>query len=133
MKKLLSMILVSAAVWAVTLAARAQLVGFGGPITVLGTTNSAPVSTNQVGLTVKGLQFALSGMTNNLGVFQGNILLSNNRTNATNALTIGTFSYTGSNSFTTNFVSYYTNPPLYIILQAVTSTNTVQVQAIYGP
>jgi len=115
---------------------RAQVVGFGGSVAIggaAGTVNSSPVDTNAAGITVRRLNFALSGMTNAATCFTGAVYLSTSPSSLNNALLLGQFTNYGSANMSTNFSAYYTNPPLYILLQGGSGTNTTYVQAIYGP
>jgi hypothetical protein len=114
-------------------AATAQIIGFGGSTAVLGTVNSSPVDTNTAGITVRRLSFALSGMTNSATMFTGSVYLSTSPSALNNALLLGQFTNYGSAAMSTNFSAYYTNPPLYLLLQGSSGTNTTFVQAIYGP
>ena len=114
----------------------AQVVGFGGSVAIggaAGTVNSSPVDTNAAGITVRRLTFALSGMTNAATCFTGAVYLSTSPSALNNALLLGQFTNYGSSNMSTNFSAYYTNPPLYILLQGGSGTNTTYVQAIYGP
>jgi hypothetical protein len=131
--RLSALLLMLCALCAFALKSEAQYVGFGGPAAVIGTVNSPPVDTNAIGLSVKRLAFSLTGMTNAATSFTGAVYLSSSPFISTNSQLLAQFINNGSNNFSTNFSAFYTNPPMYVILQGGSGTNTTYVQAIYGP
>jgi hypothetical protein len=129
-------VILAVALCAFALKSEAQYLGFGSGVAIggaAGTVNSTPVDTNSAGITVRRLSFALSGMTNTATSFTGSVYLSTSPSSLNNALLLGQFINNGSANMSTNFSAYYTNPPLYVILQGGSGTNTTFVQAIYGP
>ena len=109
--------------------ATAQIPLFGG-VPVYGTSNGPVVATFTPTITVRPIYTALSGMTNAASVFIGNVQLSLDQTNY---VTIGSFTNSGSNAFSTNMASFQSTVPVYLRMQAKTDTNTIIVAATYGP
>jgi len=113
--------------------ASAQTTGFGSPQYIVGNAISSPVDTNTAGVTLRRLTYSLTGMTNAATMSTGTVWLSTSPGSISGALNIGQFINAGSNNVSTNFSAVYTNPPLYVILSFGSGTNTVGVQATYGP
>jgi hypothetical protein len=113
---------------------QAQVVGFGSTQTLTGTTNSPAVDTNSASIPVRKIMLNLSGNSGTVVTgFVGQVWLTQTPANPTNGQLVGTFTATNFTSTNVTFTAYYTNAPVYTVLQAVTGTNNVGAQEIYGP
>lgn len=119
---------------ATPLVARAQVVGFGGGVTITGTTNTGAIDTNVFAARIRNNTFTITapGATTVTG-FVGNVYLTLNPNSITNALLVGTWSGTNFTSTNVAVASFYSNAPVYTVFQAQTGTNSPSVQEIYGP
>ncbi|MGA2750720.1 MAG: hypothetical protein ABSG59_18265 [Verrucomicrobiota bacterium] len=114
--------------------APAQVVGFGSPITITGTTNSPAVDTNAPSIPVRKINATLTSA--NSGSVTGavaNVWLSPSPTNLANAFLLGTASFGPFTNANISSSLFYTNPTLYTVLQLQTGTNPISVQEVYGP
>jgi hypothetical protein len=113
-------------------AIHAQVVGFGSGQTLTGTTNSLAVGTNSPQQYVRQISGVFTS-ANTVTGFTGNVYFSMNPTSVVNAQLVGTFTATNFTSTNFSFAGYYTNPPVYVILQGNMGTNVLQASEIYGP
>jgi len=113
----------------------AQVVGFGGGVTITGTTNTTAMDTNTLAAYIRKTQLQVTSPGANVETgFVGNVYLTLNPNSITNALLVGSWSgsgFTGTTNVTLS--AYYTNTPVYTVLQAQNGTNQPQVLLLYGP
>ena len=115
-------------------AANAQVVGFGSGQALTGTTNTAAVDTNAQSVLVKKISLIVSSANSTVITgLTGNVWLTYTPTQPTNGVNVGTFTATNFTSTNMTFTGYYTNPPLYTVLQAQCGTNQIIATEIYGP
>jgi len=114
--------------------AGAQVVAFGQGVTITGTTNVPAVGTNAPTVVVKQIALTIaSANSTTITGFTGNVWLTTNPTNVPtlgNSLLVGSVTYTNATNAT--FTGYSTNVPVYVVLQAVCGTNSVNLSEIYG-
>jgi hypothetical protein len=113
--------------------AQAQISAMGGGANIQGTTNGPVVATITETITVRPLSITVTGGTNAASIFIGNVYASiNGSTNG--AILVGTLTNAvGTGTFTTNVAAFQGSVPVTLYLQAVTGTNTLNVNGIYGP
>ena len=133
MRKILFTIIMLSALFAMS-AARAQVVGFGSGQALTGTTNTAAVDTNLQSVLVKKITLVVSSANSTtITGLTGNVWLTYTPSQPTNGVNVGTFTATNFTSTNLTFTGYYTNPPLYTVLQAQCGTNQILATELYGP
>ncbi|HAO77828.1 MAG TPA: hypothetical protein DCQ92_02410 [Verrucomicrobia subdivision 3 bacterium] len=110
-----------------------QVTGFGALQTLTNTMITPSLDQNTYTVLIRKDQISLSGLTNQAYSFTGAVYLSTSPTSVTNALLVGTYIYTGTNSVVTNTPYFYTNATLYTILEGSVGSNACQAGNIYGP
>jgi hypothetical protein len=133
MRKILFAVIALSVLLAVS-AARAQVVGFGSGQALTGTTNTSAVDTNSQSVLVKKITLSVSSANSTIITgLTGNVWFTYTPNQPTNGVNVGTFTATNFTSTNMTFTGYYTNPPLYTVLQAQCGTNQILATELYGP